>query len=59
VSKPDCCTRLIQVIWVHQAYAKVIFIMMLHSAEFSRASASCFKKVLAKFTSYGYFASNS
>ncbi|MCJ8337276.1 MAG: class I SAM-dependent methyltransferase [Pseudomonadales bacterium] len=59
VSKPHWCTRLIQLTWGHQAKANASFIMMLHSARFSRVFATCFKKGPTKLTSYGYFANNS
>ena len=59
VSRPHWCTRLIQMIWGHQAYQKSTFINMLHSAGFSRTCAIRFNKAPPKFTSHGYFASNS
>ena len=59
VSRPHWCTRLIQMIWGHQAYQKSTFIKMLHSAGFGRSCATGFKIAPPKFTSHGYFASNS
>lgn len=59
VSRPHWCSRLIQMIWGHQAYEKATFIEMLRSSGFSRASATRFKKAPPKFTSYGYFARKS